>query len=201
MARTERPMARYQDKISDVQGAKHSYELLGVPIGEKCLPQLLGTSRNRLHKCMQGCPGTRYGNKTGLRIQPKTDSVDAFLLSVYISQGQCLPDRCPLKVQSNIGRDGEKKYIDTYGGKSSREREGVNVVVGSGLCCCSHLANTQISGPLDGLANLTNLEDVYPPCVACGCCALPCKPHRRCTPSMAHLHWPPSMAPLYDPFL
>ena len=95
MARTERPMARYQDKISDVQGAKHSYELLGVPIGEKCLPQLLGTSRNRLHKCMQGCPDTRYGNKTGLRIQPKTDSVDAFLLSVYISQGQCLPDRCP----------------------------------------------------------------------------------------------------------
>lgn len=85
----------YKDQILDAQGARNHYELLGVPIGEKCLPQLLGTSRNRLHKVMKGCLDNRFGNKAGLRTQPKTDSADAFFLSVYISQGQCLPDRFP----------------------------------------------------------------------------------------------------------
>ena len=51
---------------------------------------------------------------------------------------------------------------------------------GGVVCCCRSLGNTNVSGALDGLANLTKLTNLYPRCVDCACLCAAVRKHRSC---------------------
>ena len=79
---------------------KCKYELLGVPVGLKCLAAVLGIGVNRLRRARSGNLDHRYAKMGGgVRQSPKTDSVDRFLFELHSMIAETMPagfSRCKL---------------------------------------------------------------------------------------------------------
>ena len=70
---------------------KISWLLLGKHVGVDCLVSLLGIHKRRLHDSRFGKVDLRRGPKP--RVAPKAIDIDLFFLDLYISVGECLPDK------------------------------------------------------------------------------------------------------------
>ena len=84
------------NQSADGSGPLQSLRFLGLPVGCKCLSQLLGIGSNRLRRGVRMVPDLRFGkSKAGSR--EKSFAVDAFFATLHHRVAETLPDRPLLK--------------------------------------------------------------------------------------------------------
>ncbi len=69
-----------------------TWQFLGRPIGAKCLPRLLGHNQRHLLKALRGVPDLRCNRPPQSRPSRKAAMIHAFLLTMYHSVAETLPD-------------------------------------------------------------------------------------------------------------
>jgi hypothetical protein len=63
---------------------------LGVTVGHRCLARLIGIGTNRLFKAMGGALDLRRFRP---RASPKTATIDAYFIRIYMRETDALPDK------------------------------------------------------------------------------------------------------------
>jgi hypothetical protein len=72
--------------------ARTTYNFLGFEIGIDCFVALLGTTKDRLYKCMGGKQDERFG-AVQERAPKKTRSCHRYYFSKWLRDGQTIPER------------------------------------------------------------------------------------------------------------
>ena len=82
-------------------GPKLRWALLGKPMAVDCLACMLCIHKRSFYNALSGKVDMRIGRKA--RVATKTVDVDRFFLDLYVSVGECLPDKFIRRVLACMG--------------------------------------------------------------------------------------------------